>query len=272
MAETIFNPDVLIPDRVVRITKVDPSTGEVVWTGTHFKDAKLSCDGENVLSKDELGTTIGQFDRSKTTTFSASSAVVSLDILADQIGSTKEYATSTNKMTSPVFELKEADTNDGTSTITLKHTPKDGTVKYVYAMTEDGSKSIKYTVSASAGTDNFTIAGKVITLGSAIPTTGVTFAVRYEYETTKSVKISNKADVFSSVGLYDIEVLFKNVCDMSQTQYGHIIFERGKMSNSVELGLDPESDQSIEITALVPYCSANKNLWYILITDDEDEE
>ncbi len=261
-----FNLDALVVDRVLRITKVNPSDSRIIWTGSHFKDGTLICDGESVTAKDEVGTPIGQFDRSKSAKFTATNAVISLNVLSDQIGATKEVASATAKINTPAIELFS--TAKGAKTYELKYTPITTSVKYIYAMKDNGAQADEIPLVSDAGTTGFTLAGKKITFGSDVVTDDVTFFIRYEYEAEEAVKIANKADEFSSIGLYDIEVLFRGICDQSLKQFGHIIFERGKMANSAELKLDPEADQSIEIDAIVPYCTANKELWKIIIPKD----
>lgn len=272
-----FNIDNLIIDRITRITKQSISTGDVEWTANQIADGKLDCGGEEVIAKDGVGSTIASFDRTKTSKFSCTNSVLNLGVLADQLGTTKEIGTSTAKIVTKKVDILEPITASGATTLTLKYTPlATAPISAVWAMTQEGGLGQKYEVSASAATGNFTIAGRVITLGADMPVTDdngdkVMYIAIYKCEIEDAVKITNSGDNYTKIGTFVCDALFSDVCDPATKYYGMVIFDRAKLANTFSLDLKPDGTQPIEFEGFTQYCGKEKNQFYIVIPKDDEE-
>ena len=167
----MYNIDNLVLDRVTRLTKQDISSGDIEWTANQIKDGTLECGGEAVNATDNVGATIGSFDRTKTSKFTASNSVINLGVFADQLGTKKEVGAADKKVVTKKVDVLEA--NPTAKTITLNWTPlTTSPVTAIWALTTEGGLGEKFAVTASdlaTNKTNFTIAGKTITLGDDIP-------------------------------------------------------------------------------------------------------
>lgn len=268
MAE-ILNIENLVINRVVRGTLFDKSTSEVIVSVDQIMDASLECAGEQVFVTDALGQNIAAFDRSKTATFTASNAILNFGLMAAQFGSDKEVADENNKQVVPAFDLAEVEvTEDGVATAELNYEPASA-LKYVYSTHTDKSKNKKYTLEgvAEEGEATFTISGKVITLPAADFAAGDLVAVWYDRETERAVSIKNTTTNFAKGGKFVLEVLVCDVCDTNLEYYAYIIFNNAKMDNNLTIEFSNEARQEFTINAMQDYCSANNELFTIVVAD-----
>ena len=104
----MYNIDNLVLDRVTRLTKQDISSGDIEWTANQIKDGTLECGGEAVNATDNVGATIGSFDRTKTSKFTASNSVINLGVFADQLGTKKEVGAADKKVVTKKVDVLES--------------------------------------------------------------------------------------------------------------------------------------------------------------------
>ena len=274
----MYNIDNLVLDRVTRLTKQDISSGDIEWTANQIKDGTLECGGEAVNATDNVGATIGSFDRTKTSKFTASNSVINLGVFADQLGTKKEVGAADKKVVTKKVDVLEA--NPTAKTITLNWTPlTTSPVTAIWALTTEGGLGEKFAVTASdlaTNKTNFTIAGKTITLGDDIPVkredgSPMTFIVIYKCEMENAVKITNSSDNFSKAGTFVLDSICHDVCDPSTKIYTIIVFERAKLSNNFSLEIKPDGTQPIEFEGMTNYCSKDKEQFYVVIPEDEGE-
>lgn len=258
-----MNIDNLVINRVVRGTLFDKSTNEVLVSINQISDASLECSGEQVYATDALGQRIAAFDRSKEATFSASNALINFGLMAAQFGSDAEYATSTEKMVVPKFELIEV-TGDATK-ITLAEMPATDSVKYIYSTHADKSKGIQYPLGSVASETEFAISGKEITLPLEQFVAGDRVAIWYEIESENAQRIINSTATFAKGGRFVLEVLACDVCDVNTEYYAYVIFNNAKFDNNTTIDFNTEATQAFTINALQDYCSASNELFEIII-------
>lgn len=259
-----FNIENLIINRIVRGTLFDKSTNEVIVSVNQIADATLECSGEQVFATDALGQQIAAFDRSKTASFSASNALLNFGLMAAQFGSEKVSGTESAKITVPRFELIDV-TNP--ASITLAETPVEGSLKYIYSTTADKTKDQKYTLGTSVSATEFALVGKQITLPTDAFTVGSRVAVWYDTEKVEAQVIRNTTDKFSKGGKFVLEVLACDVCDTNKEYYCYIVFGNAKMDNNTSIEFGTEATQEFALTALQDYCSANNELFSIIIAE-----
>jgi hypothetical protein len=272
-----FNIDNVVLDRVLRVTKQSISSGDIEWTANQIADGSLECGGEEVQAVDGVGSPIGSFDRTKTSKFSCTNSVLNLGVLADQMGTEKEVASSTKKIVTRKVDILEPVTEGGKTTLTLTYAPvSTSPITAVWALTSEGGLGTKYEISATSDASKATVAGKVITLGTDIPTTDdngetISFIAIYQAELDAAVKLTNKSDNFTKIGAFVIDCIMHDVCDPSTKYYGMIIFDRAKLSNSFTIDIKPDGTQPIEFEGYTKYCAKNKEQFYVVIPEDVED-
>ena len=154
-------------------------------------------------------------------------------------------------------------------TLKLKHTPVEGSVKYIYAV-ENGAASTSYALDdTGASATTFSINGDEITLPTGL--TGKVF-VEYQYESTSAVRVVNKASQFPEVCKAVIYVIFKDVCT-EEVISGKIVCNKCKLDpSSVELALTATGKHPFTFKIQKDFCGSEDELFAIIVDGDEDEE
>lgn len=247
--------------------------GSVRWLANQIESASLQCDGEEVLKKDARGSTIYSKAQAKTCEFNWESSVADLNLIAEMNGTTKQVASSSTPVVSPIFDAIDI-TADSTTEITLENavynSGSTGTPVYkigVSLLTTDGSlkKVLKKGDSASSGVFTYTPASKKLTFNSGELEKGDTVFVTYEYETENAVQLVNSADDMPTATKSIYLVEGRDICDQNTKLYAYLIFPNAKMSTGYTLGLDVDSTVPVKQVCSYDYCSKNKELYRLVI-------
>lgn len=273
MADTIFNPNELVLERIRAVEEVDPATSEVTGRYTQIGDPSLSTSADSTVVEDAMGSEIARFYRAQTGTFSFTNALFSLDLAASQFGTKKEIATSDKKIItyySEIVTLKENEI-DKSVTATLKYTPygvENAEIKYVKLINDNNTFGKTYEVSSATGEGKFTIDAENKKLTFSEGTTGKIF-VQYARETEKAVKVSKRTDSVPEVKTLVIHALFHDPCDTNKV-YAGVIYVPRAMQNieSVELALTSDGGHSAEYILQKPYCDEDAKLFDIIVSED----
>ena len=267
-----FNINSMVINRAIDCFMLDKATGEQIFYANQIKEPKLAVGGEQVKAEDALGQIIATFDRSKTASLECSNALFSFDLVKAQLGAKKEVASDSSKIVTPSVELIEL--KDKTK-CKLEHKPVTGSLKYIYSTFPDRTADKMYKLgSGSATADTFVIGGadgKEITL----PTTPDAFNVGdkiiaiYDYEATKAVKVTNRADVFGKGGKFVLRVLAADVCDTNTEYLTYIIFGNAKLKNDFDLTIGTTAEHGLSVEAIQDYCAATNDLFSIIVAGDE---
>lgn len=271
-----FNKDNLVIDRAIKGSMKNKATSAVLWTVDQIKDPSIECTGETVYALDSVGAKIAGFERSKDCTLTFSNSVFNLSLAAAQFGSTKSVASASNLITVPKYETITLGATGEVvnTTITLAETPKT-TLKKIYKLDTDGSILEEIQAGATA-TTQFSITDKVITLpttpASGAYTATTKFGVWYDYECSGSeglgaVKVSNNASEFPTSGIFELEVLFADICDPSTKYHGFVVFGNAKLSSNTTINLTTEIQQNVQIDCMQDYCDAERTLFDIIIPE-----
>lgn len=271
-----FNKDNLIIDRAIRGTMKNKTTSAILWTVDQIKDPSIECTGETVYALDSIGSKIAGFERSKDATLTFVNSVFNLSLSAAQFGSTKSVASSTNKITVPKYETIVLGATGGTvnTTITLAETPKTALTK-IYKLDTDGS-ILEEIVAGATATTQFSITDKVITLpttpASGAYTATTKFGIWYDYECSDSeglgaVKVSNNASEFPTSGVFELEVLFADICNPATKYHGFVVFGNAKLSSNTTINLTTEIQQNVQIDCMQDYCDPERTLFDIIIPE-----
>lgn len=276
-----FNVNEVILDRVRSLTCHDLEDNKMFMRLTSLEDPSLntSAEGEEITSA--IGALITTLYRAKKAEFSASNSLVSLDLAAAQYGSTKEVASSDNKVTDYAYEILKVETNaEGVvQPIKLAHAPKkvvgaDGqavsTLKWIYAI-ENNEVSTPYAVGAAVKEDEATVGDDgTITLPTSVK--GGKIYVEYQYETDNAVRVVNKASEFPTACSVVIYAYFRDVCNENKIYSGKIICPKAKLSpESVELALTSTGKHPFSFVINPDYCAeeGEDTLFEIVLAGDK---
>lgn len=232
-----------VVDHVLRGTAFSQKDGSVLFTINQIQNPSLNCASESTDAVDALGTPIATFYRAKSAEFSAENALFDMNLMATQLGTTKKVATADAKITVPAFET--IDYVAGTTTYTLKHTPKVAPTE-IYKLNGDSTLGIKYTAgTGSSGTaTEFVINGVTLTAPTGL-VTGDQLYVMYEYESDSAASVINSAKNFPTGCKFVMEVLGCDVCDQTTQIFAYLVFNNAKLS--------PDFDWSIATDGAHPF-------------------
>ena len=243
----MFDLNNFVIDRIVRGVALNQKDDSILFSINQIQNASLNCASESADAVDALGTPIATFYRAKSAEFSAENALYDMNLMATQLGTKKNIASSANKITVPAME---SFTVVEGGTYTLKHTPKTP-ITEIYALNGDSTFGVKYTKATDASATEFAISGKIITVKVAttadtagIPV-GTEMFVMYEYETENAVEVVNSATNFPVGCKFIMEVLGCDVCDQTNLVYAYVIFNNFKLS--------PDFDWSIQTDGSHPF-------------------
>lgn len=240
-------------------------TWEYMWSVNQLSDASLSLGSSPTTLTSATGATIAEMDRAKTATFTATNALFDLALLAAIVGDEVEHASTTHKITTPVFE--EITVEDPATAIKLAHMPKTD-VEAIYKLNGDATVGIAYSAGTAASDTEFVYSAGSITVPSDAQA-GDIYLVVYEYESTEAVAVTDYEDKFPVACKFVAEVLGFDICNPSELIYAYIIFPNAKLSSSVDIALATEGGMPITITMMPGFCEKKKKLFQIIIPNPE---
>lgn len=220
-----FEMSNFVIDRVVRGIALSQKDDSVLFSINQIQNPSLNCASESADAVDAMGTPIATFYRAKSAEFSAENALFDMNLMATQLGTTKNVASSTNKITKPALETFEV-TSGGT--YQLKHTPKVAP-KEIYALNGDSTFGQKYTKSTDVSQSTFGYANGTITTPRNLPV-GTQMFVMYEYDSESAVEVVNNATQFPVGCKFVMEILGCDVCNQTDLIKAYLIFPNFKLS------------------------------------------
>lgn len=230
-----------------------------------MQNVSLNCASESTDAVDALGTPIATFYRAKSAEFSAENALFDMNLMATQLGTKKEVASATNKITVPAMEsfiVAEGGKYE------LKHSPKVAPTE-IYELNGDSTFGVKYVKGTSAGAGVFSIADKTVTLPTDVKV-GTEMFVMYEYETANAVEVVNSATEFPTGCKFVMEVLGCDVCDQTSLIYAYVVFPNFKLSPDFDWSIATDGTHPFSGKAQQEYCDREKKLFNIIIPGDEE--
>ena len=261
-----FDINNFVIDHVLRGVMLSTADGSVMQSINQIEDPSLNCTSEEREAVDALGTPIMTFQNGKQAEFSASNSIFDLNLLATQMGTEKEIASETAKITTPVFFTGEV----AGAAFTLVKEPK-APIAEIYELRGDGTTGQKYTLTTSApGVTEFAYdsVSKRITLNEAVAD-GTQFFVVYETESAAAVQVTNSAVNYPKAGKFIMEVLGCDVCDPTTLVYAYVIFPNAKLSSDVDLSFTTDGKHPFSMKAQQAYCDKKKVLFNIVIPEAE---
>lgn len=255
MADTTFNKNELILDKVRSLVTHDLSTGELLFRLTSLEEPSLQCTAEGEEVTDAIGAVITTLYRAKKATFSATNSLISLDLAAAQYGAKKEVAASGGKeIVDYTYEILTVNSD---KKVTLKHTPiSDENIAFIYSLVNgEIGTTYKPTSTEAATATEFLVNGTEISVPTNL-SAGDKVYVEYKYKTEKAVKIVNRASQFPESCSLVIYAYFRDRCNENTVYSGKIICPRAKLNpEQVELALTSTGKHAFEFTMMKDYCA-----------------
>lgn len=208
---------------------------------------------------------VKRFWRSKAASFTATNALMNLSVMEATSGSTKQVASSTTKIQMPKIMI----VNKTTDPITLTGLV-EGTVR-VNALENNGTMGKAYQQSTAPSATEFGIAS-TNQLSLPTDTEATRFVVKFEREVESGVLIDNRADKYPSTVKLTLKCLGVEPCTPDVLRAIYVIFPSFQVSSESSITLSSESGIDFSGDAQVDYCSADKQLYYICMADEEEDE
>ena len=261
-----FDINNFVIDRVVRGVALSQADDSVLFSINQMQNVSLNCASESTDAVDALGTPIATFYRAKSAEFSAENALFDMNLLATQLGTKKEVASSEKKIVVPAMETFIVDGAE----YTLKHAPIAAPTE-IYALNGDSTFGVKYakTKETNPAANEFTITGSVITLPTDVKV-GDEMFVMYEYETEEAVEVMNSAIDFPKGCKFVMEVLGCDVCDQTNLIYAYVVFPNFKLSPDFDWSVATDGTHPFSGKAQQDYCDREKKLFSIIIPGDQE--
>lgn len=251
----MFSANTFVIDKVRRVTQVNLETGIVDWTLTSIESPSIEFTGESTDKTDAQGVLIARFDTAKGVNFSGEGSLLSMPLMAAQLGTEVQTGSSTAKVTGKTFEILKVEGGKATMT----HKPKVAPA-VVYKITSD--KNIESTIEVGSGADKASIADAVITLPTGFA--GTQIGVLYEYEAEDAIKVTDGSENHAEAAEYIVDILACDVCNASVKRAGSIVFPKAKIDNNFSIDLTTEGTHPFSFSALKDYCSDDEELCYVL--------
>lgn len=256
-----FGPIVI--DRILQAIAED-FNGNLLYRLTQLQDGTIETTSETKDATDAQGTLIKRFYTNKGVSFSATNTMLDLDVLGVTTGSGKQVASGEKTIVMPRIMIVPK----GTS-ISLPEAPIEGTVQ-VAAINTNGTLGKQYALNTSASAAQFALSAKTLTLPTDAEATQ--FMVKYEYNSTTGVKVSQDATTFPGTIKLTLSVLCVDPCSADTLRHAYIVFPSFQVSPDTSVSLTTESTFDFSGEAQVDYCSADKNLYYIVMSENDIEE
>ena len=243
----------------------ETTSGELLYTLTQLSEATIETTAESVDAVDNTGVLVKRFWRSKAASFTATNALCNLSVMEATSGSTKQVASSSTKIQMPKIMI----VNKTVDPITLTGLV-EGTVR-VSALENNGTMGKAYIQSAAPSATEFGIAS---TNQLSLPTDSeaTRFVVKFERKVEYGVRISNQANKYPQTIKLTLKCLGVEPCSPDVLRAIYVVFPSFQVSSESSITLSSESGIDFSGDAQVSYCSAAKELYYICMADEEEDE
>lgn len=190
----------LIIDRL-QMAYAEKFDGTPLYVLTQLSDASIEISAESKDAVDKEGTLIKRFWKAKTGEFSATNAMINLNVLAAQSGNDAVMAgTGADAIVMPRIITVKAGT---TATLTGYAA---GARLTVNALGTNGAMGKAYTAGATASATEYVISGTTFT--PPTDSDEAQYVVKYDRSVTEGVKILNSADKFPAT----VKLTLKGLC------------------------------------------------------------
>ena len=230
---------------------------------TQLADASIETSAESKDAVDARGNLIKKFWQAKNGTFTATNAMLNLNILAANSGSAANIASVSNPIEMPRIVSVKAGT-----TLTLRDAI-EGTVT-VNALANNGSMGKAYTKGTTASATEFAVSGNTLT--PPTDTEETQYIVKYKRNSRNGVQIVNKAEKFpDTIKLY-LKVLCVDPCEADTLRSATIVLHSFQPSPETTINLTTDGQLDYTGDLQVAYCVEDNPLYSIYFDPDDEED
>ena len=233
----MFTLDDLVIDRI-QMAVAEKTDGTLLYTLTQLSEATIETTAESKEAKSAEGSLIKKFYQGKAGTFTATNAMINLNVIGAASGTDKIVASSSQKIQMPKIMIVKKGTTSVTLVDGTNETLVTGTVK-VNALGNNGAMGKSYTLSSGDASETaFKLAANVLTL----PTddTADRFVVQFERNTANAVKIVNASDKFPGTVKLTLKALAVDPCEPDTLRSCYIIIPSFQVSPELSITLSTE--------------------------------
>lgn len=243
---------------------------ELLYTLDQLSSASIEISSDPQEITDKNGNIIKYLYKTKTGTFSASSALLSPAILNAGSGTDIQVASSASPIVMPKILVLDAGT-----TATIADADAD-TIKVIslYGNGANGKTLTKSTTAAYDTTnDTYTFAYDSTTTQITVPAAAtdapVQYLVKYDRDVTSGIVLSNRTDSFPSTVKLTLFVSVVDPCE-DTLRAAYVYIPSFQADPSMTISLDSES-QEVDFSGNLQtsYCDGSSILYYIYFPDEE---
>ena len=263
-----FTLDDIVIDRIQMAT-AEKTDGTLLYTLTQLSEATIETTAESKEARSAEGSLIKKFYQGKAGTFTATNAMINLNVIGAASGTDKVVGSANNMIQMPKIVI----VNKGTSSVDLvdgtNETLVTGTVK-VNALGNNGAMGKEYKLGTSAPSDTeFSLTGNTL----ALPTdaTADRFVIKFERKAANAVKITNASDKFPGTVKLTLKALAVDPCEPDTLRSCYIIIPSFQVSPELSITLSTEGTLDYKGDMQISYCSADKELYTIVMCGDDEE-
>lgn len=269
----MFTLDDLVIDRIQMAT-AEKTDGTLLYTLTQLSEATIETTAESKEARSAEGSLIKKFYQGKAGTFTATNAMINLNVIGAASGSEKEVADSNNMITVPRILV----VNQGVATVDLLNTGEqlalfDGAPNVrVNALGNNGAMGKSYTLT-SGEVDATHFALNVSTGVLTLPNDpgADRFVIKYDRKTANAVKITNSSDKFPGTVKLTLKALAIDPCEPDTLRSCYIIIPSFQVSPELSITLSTEGTLDYTGDMQISYCSPDKELYTVVMCGDDEE-
>ena len=264
----MFTLDDIVIDRI-QMAVAEKTDGTLLYTLTQLSEATIETTAESKEAKSAEGSLIKKFYQGKAGTFTATNAMINLNVIGAASGTDKIVATASQKVQMPKIVI----VNKGTATIDLvdgtNETLVAGTV-HVNALGNNGAMGKAYELSTGdASATTFKLSGNTLTLPT--DASADRFVVKFERNAANAVKIINASDKFPGTVKLTLKALAVDPCEPDTLRSCYIIIPSFQVSPELSITLSTEGTLDYKGDMQISYCSADKELYTVVMCGDDEE-
>lgn len=264
-----FNLDGIIIDRI-QLGIAEDFSGNLLYTLAQLSEATIETSAESKDAVDKDGTLIKRFWQAKSASMTATNAMLDFNVLGEQSGSGKMVASAEKPIQMPKVLLIDKTTDpiklEGlvTGTVHVNAIANNGTMGKAYTPATVASAT-EYGLTAANG-------GNPATLTLPTDSGATRFVVKYERKVTAGALVDNRADKYPQTIRLTLKCLAVDQCSTDTLRACYVVFPSFQVSPETSTSLTTDATFEFSGEAQVDYCSANKQLYYICMAEDDIED
>lgn len=268
-----FKLDDIVIDRIQMATAESTDGSKLYYVLTQLSEATIETTAESKEAKSAEGSLIKKFYQGKAGTFSATNALINLNVISAASGSEKIVGSAEKKVVMPKICIvkKGEKTLDLTNAIIEGGKVKQITVN---ALGNNGAMGRAYALSTGEASDTeykIVVTGDSAVLTLPTDSDADKFVVKYTREEANAVKIQNLSDKFPSTVKLTLKALAVDPCQPDVVKACYIILPSFQVSPELSITLSTEGTIDYKGDLQIPYCAADKELYSIIMCEDDAE-